>query len=183
MAIITFIIVTDKTFLSLCAVALVFAHEMGHVVAAKILKTPIHEINFCAMSIDIQKPPNYYQKSFIQKMAIILSGCIFNLFIFIILSGIYMISENKFIILAALQSLAIGAVNILPIESLDGGEAVNLILGRHLNYERAQRISSILSLIFLMCLAFLGIFLIIKSGRNVSVVLLALYLIFQKYFI
>ncbi len=182
-AVLTFIIVTDKTLLSLCAVSLIFAHEFGHILSAKILKMPINEINFGAMSIDIAKPKIYYQKSFAQKMIIILSGFIFNLFIFIILSWVYVITKSEIIILVAFQSLVIGAINILPIESLDGGEAVNLILSRFFGYEKAKKISGVLSIIFLVPIIVFGIFLIAKSWRNMSVGMLALYLIFEKYFI
>lgn len=182
MAVLTLIIVTDKTFLSLWAFALIFAHEAGHIISAKILNVPINEINFGAASIDIPKSPVYYRKSFVGKMIIILSGFIFNLLIFIILSGIYIITENKFVILIALQSLVIGVINILPIESLDGGEAVNLVLRRFLSYENSKIISGILSIVFLMMIAFLGIFLMIKSSHSISIVFLAIYLIAEKYF-
>ena len=179
----TFIIITDKTYLSLCAVVLIFAHELGHILSARILKVPIREINFGAMSIDIPKPLVYYKKSFAQKMIIILSGFIFNLFIFIILLWIYVITKKEFIILLAVQSFAIGLVNLLPIESLDGGEAANLILSRFFSYEKSKKISNMLSLIFLVPAVVFGIFLIAKSWRNVSLVMLVLYLIFEKYFV
>lgn len=179
----TFIIITDKTYLSLCAVALILAHELGHIISAKILKIPIRKINFGAMSIDIEKPLVYYKKSFTQKMIIILSGFIFNLFLFIILSGIYIITKNEFIILVAAQSLVIGLVNLLPIESLDGGEAANLILSRFFSYEKSKKISTMLSLIFLVPAVVFGIFLIAKSWQNASLVMLVLYLIFEKYFV
>lgn len=181
-AVLTFITVTDKTFLSLCAVALIFAHEMGHIISAKILKTPIYEINFGPVNVDILKPQAYYSKSFFQKMIIILSGFISNLIIFIILSGIYIITKNKFLMLVALQSFIIGMINILPIESLDGGEAVGLILHKFFSYENAKKISNVLSLVFLVPATFFGIFLGIKSRHNISVIMLALYLIFEKYF-
>ncbi len=182
MAVFALIIIADKTFLSLWAFALMFAHEAGHIVSAKIFKVPINEVNLGAVSIDIPKSPIYYRKSFVEKMIIILSGSIFNLLIFIVLLGIYMITENKFVILIALQSLIIGAISILPIESLDGGEAINLVLRRFLSYENSKRISNILSVIFLMIIAFLGILLMIKSRYNISVVLLAVYLVAEKYF-
>lgn len=181
-AVLTFIVVTDKTFLSLCAVALIFAHEMGHIISAKILKVPINEINFGLVSIDIRKPLHYYQKSFAQKMIIILGGFICNLFIFITLSGIYIFTENKLIILMAIQSLVIGIVNILPIESLDGGEAVSLVLQKFLSHEKANKIKNILSLIFLLPISLFGIYLIIY-WHNISIIFFVLYLIFERYFI
>lgn len=156
---------------------------MGHIISAKILNVPVNEISFGAMSIDIPKSSIYYQKNFKQKMIIILSGFAFNLLIFVILLGVYVITKNKFIILIALQSFVIGATNILPIESLDGGEAVNLVLQRFLSYEKSKKISDMLSWIFLTFIIFLGIFLVMKSWYNVSVILLALYLIFEKYFV
>lgn len=182
-AVLTFITITDKTLLSLCAVCLIFAHEIGHIVSARILKVPVSEINFGAMSIDIEKPQIYCQKSFDQKIIITLSGFIFNLFIFIILSWVYIITKSEIIILIAFQSLIIGTINILPIESLDGGEAVNLILSRFFSYEKAKKISSVLSIVFLVPVIVLGFFLIAKSWRNMSVVMLAVYLIFEKYFV
>ncbi|MDO4199768.1 MAG: site-2 protease family protein [Clostridia bacterium] len=102
--------------------------------------------------------------------------------IFIILSGIYIITKNKFLMLVALQSFIIGMINILPIESLDGGEAVGLILHKFFSYENAKKISNVLSLVFLVPATFFGIFLGIKSRHNISVIMLALYLIFEKYF-
>lgn len=181
-AVLTFIIITDRAYLSLCAVALILAHELGHIISARILKIPICEINFGAMSIDIEKPLVYHKKSFMQKMIIILSGFIFNLFLFIILSGIYIITKNEFIISVAVQSLVIGLVNLLPIESLDGGEAVDLLLGELVGYEKSKKISRMLSQVFLVSASVFGIFSVISSWQNVSFVMLVLYLIFENYF-
>lgn len=169
--------------MSLCGVALVLAHEFGHIISAKVLKIPIYEINFGGMSIDILKSPTYYQKSFYQKIILILSGTFLNFFIFMVLLGIYLITRNKFVIMVALQSFTIGVINILPIESLDGGEALKLVLQRYVNCKKVKKISDALSLAFLIPVAFLGIFLIIKTGRNISIILLFIYLIFEKYFI
>ena len=116
-------------------------------------------------------------------MIVTLSGSVLNFLMFTILILIYLITKNKFLILLAIQSFAIGTINILPIESLDGGEALKLILSRFLSYDEGKKIIDVISLIFLVSVAFIGVFLVIKSGRNISIILLVLYLIFEKYFI
>lgn len=178
----TFIIITDKTFLSICAVGLIFAHELGHIILARILNVPIREINFGAMSIDICKSQIYYEKSFLKKIFLVLGGCIFNFCIYLVLYMIYLATRKIIFMYISVQSLCIGIINILPIESLDGGEVVNLILHRFFGYESAKRISNVISIIFLVPIIFLGIFLVIKSWHNMSVIMLAIYLIFEKYF-
>ena len=161
---------------------LILAHELGHIISVKILRVPIYEINFGAMSIDIPKPPLYHRKSFNHKMVIILSGSGLNFLIFMFFAGIYIITGKEFMALIAFQSLVIGVINILPIESLDGGEALNLVLHRYFSRESSKKISNILSLIFLVAVSFLGVFLVIKARHNISIIMFVIYLIFEKYF-
>lgn len=150
--------------------------------ASVILNMRINEISFGIANIDICKPLDYEIRKFPEKIFLILGGSVFNFLAFLILWVIYSCTKDlKFMYIAA-QSAAIAVLNMLPVKSLDGGELLNLFMERYYkDFEYGKKLCDFVSWIFLFLLAILGLFIIIKFGYGFSVILLILYLIYQKY--
>ena len=69
--------------------------------------------------------------------------------------------------------------NALPIGSLDGGQALSLILCRYLSIEKALLAADIISVLTLIPLTAFGFLVLMKTGYNFSVLLAAIYLAAQ----
>lgn len=182
MAVVTLAVVADKTGYAVWGILLIAAHEIGHLAAGILMNYEFKEINFGLASIDICEASEYRPKSYVSEILIVVSGCAVNFVISLILWIMYILTRNTRCIYIALQSLAIGMINIMPVHSLDGGKLAVLISHRYLDYKIAAKVCNILSLIFLIPLIFLGIILLAKSRYNFSVILLVIYLVFEKYF-
>lgn len=178
----TFIAVTDNTLFTVYGLLLVIAHEFGHILASVILNMRISEINFGVANIDICKPKEYHIGKRWKKTILILGGCIVNTVIFLILWLLFLWTKNLMFLYISIQSIGIAVLNMLPIESLDGGELLNLIFERFFeNTEFSKRICNFMSWLFLMVLLSTGIFTVIKFKCGFSVIILIFYLIYQKY--
>ena len=70
----------------------------------------------------------------------------------------------------------LAAVNLLPIEPLDGGRALYYALLRHREPPAAQKISRLISLLFLFPLAAVSVWLLLATGYNFSLLLIVVYL-------
>lgn len=78
--------------------------------------------------------------------------------------------------------LTLGLFNLLPVEGLDGGEALYRLLCSFINERCAHRFVRWLSVMILLPVTSLGFFLLFQSGSNVSLMILSLYLIFLLIF-
>ena len=181
-ALLAFVAVTDKTMFAVCGLVLIAAHELGHIFAAIALKMQIREINFGVANIDISKPQDYEARKLSEKAVLILGGCIFNFLIFLVLWLIYLRTGKSEVLYIAMQSFAIAVLSIFPVESLDGGELLDLFTEKFCkDFRRAKKICSFVSWIFLFLLTALGILIIVECRCGFSVILLILYLVYQKY--
>ncbi len=73
------------------------------------------------------------------------------------------------------SNLALGLLHSLPIEPLDGGLALRSAAGQVLGWERAGRLSRIVSAILLLPLAALGFLILLRTRYNFSLLALSLY--------
>ncbi len=150
-------------------------HETGHIVMIsffrgmpdKIIVNPF-EIKICS---DIT------MLSVFQDVIITSSGVIAN-FIFAIISfalNIFFntVMFNEFFIV----SLLIGFINILPIESFDGGQLLRIFLANFFSKKTISAIMFIISLIFVVPIIYFGISFLFLSKYNFSLLFIAIYIL------
>ena len=76
-----------------------------------------------------------------------------------------------------LVHMIIGGFHLLPISSLDGGEALYSLLCCRMTEEKAHRVLLWLSIMVLLPLSAVGFFLLFDTGYNISLLVLTVYLI------
>lgn len=67
-------------------------------------------------------------------------------------------------------------MNFIPISSLDGGQIFSMFLRRFFDDFRTKQISFVVSVMFIIPMMTLGFYMFIKSGINISMIVLAIYL-------
>ncbi len=64
----------------------------------------------------------------------------------------------------------------MPVSTLDGGQAINIILNKFISEEKSVIILNILTVIFAIPIFTLGIIVLFNTGYNFSFLLLGVYL-------
>lgn len=186
----------DFYFVSLCVILIIYSkndfiisfilsslHEIGHISLIRLYKIPIKEINITPSSVGIVQETS--SLNYKKELYILLAGPLMNLLLFLIFLGIYFCSNIMLFKNIYLQSLLIGFINLIPISTLDGGRIFHIFLKRHFELQEAERISFIVSIIFIIPLMISGFLILIRSNFNISILLLSLYLcyflIFQNW--
>lgn len=82
---------------------------------------------------------------------------------------------------AALVHAVLALLHVLPVTSLDGGEALYALLCCRLSEERADRVLLVCSAVLLFPLAFLGFWVMLRGNGNFSLLLLSIYLILRMF--
>jgi stage IV sporulation protein FB len=170
------ILVLDHTGLTIFALLCAAFHEMGHIVTISALKVPVCEINFKLFGINI-KLRNNIMLGFKQEILIALSGCIANAVLCI--GALIAINLNFYSFYANyifVFSLILAGFNIIPITPLDGGRALSAFLCVHFQYNTVEKITNVLSFIFIVPLGAMGVILLFKTGYNFSLIAAAIYL-------
>ena len=172
----TLILVLDYTGMAFCCVLSAFCHELGHILAIGYFKAPIKEINLSAFDINI-KDLKKYQRPFKAEIIITLSGVFVNYVLFLLAIMLYNSSNLYIIKYFAMANLSLGIFNTLPVETLDGGNALQLILQRNFSDKAVYVITLITSLICVIPIGILGFLVLLRSPYNFTILGSALYLV------
>lgn len=166
------------TFIALFAAAL---HELGHILAAKICK-----IELTSLSLDLfgaRIDTGMRLCSYRDEIILCLSGPLVNILFSVVAFSIsHYVFENEYIVFFAAASLALGALNLLPIKSFDGGRILTCLLDRILNIYTSERILTLLSFMCCFSLWCFSVYLMITVGSSLSLFVFSVSL-FSKIFI
>jgi stage IV sporulation protein FB len=174
-AVMTLVVLYDSSLSVTACFISVLIHEMGHILVMAVFGKKPERIKLTLFDFAIVSS----SKGLLdlrREMAVILAGVCANftaaLFGWVICS--YGVSEfaEKFMN----TNLSLAFFNIMPIESLDGGQAFTRLLCSRIRTEKAFLISDIVSVIFIVPLGTLGFIVLIRTGYNFSVLLTAVYL-------
>lgn len=168
------IIDTDSGF-AWCLLAATI-HEYGHIWAMKILGCRNCTIRLSGFGIKLIRKEGIFGSNF-QEIICSLAGPLVNFLCFALLYAIgKAFSVWEHIIPFAQMNLALGLFNILPIFPLDGGKIVAVMLSMFCSDGQSLKFSELISALFLMPIATIGILVAIKTKYNFSLLILVVYL-------
>ena len=78
---------------------------------------------------------------------------------------------------AALPHLALGVFNLLPIMSLDGGHLLEIMMDKRFSPRTIAVTLRVTTLVFLLPLMTAGLYVLLNSGYNYSLLIISIYLI------
>lgn len=148
----------------------VLFHEAAHIGMMLFFHVSPKTVSFsalgCRVVLDPAVPLTYFQNALVS-----LAGPAANLAAFGVMV-LWGFSDHEF----PLSCLVLGAFHLLPIEPLDGGLALRALLCCFLGKARAEKISFLISLLFLLPLAILGFLILLHTRYNFSLLAFSLYL-------
>lgn len=158
-----------------------FLHECGHLTAMFLLGGAPERITFGVFNIDIVDQ-NRTKRGYRQDLIILLVGPAVNLILFVLLYAVSYLMPGVDLLFAASAHLLIGLFNLLPVESLDGGQILYALLCEKVSPEKASKWVEIVSFFALLPVAAAGFVVLLQSKYNFSLLLASCYLIGQLLF-
>lgn len=161
----------DKTgSAALCLYAALF-HESAHIAATGALGFRPRTLTFGAFGMRMELPPLSYKATALVALA----GPCCNLAV-AALSAVCGAEKS------VLVNTALGGFNLLPLSPLDGGQALFSLLAPRLGEERAARVVNVTGAAAGIPLFAAAWWTFFKTGYNVSLLVLCVYLLFLVFF-
>ena len=128
--------------------SIIIIHELGHFIAAKINKLNVEKIIVYPYG-GLVKMNNLINTSINKDLLVAISGIIFQLIYFLIITVLYKqgLIRDYIYELFNMYNKTILAFNILPIHPLDGSKILNLLLSKIIPYDKANKLNIFVSLI------------------------------------
>ena len=157
-------LLADKSGIAAMSILAAALHEVGHLIAARFLKIPIRamRLDLLGARIDVKGRILSYGEEWLLCMAGPLSSLAFSLV------GSLFWSHSKLAVAFSCASLLLGLLNLLPIQTFDGGRMLECAL---LSFTTPQKVGSILrgcTFLFLWLLWAFSAYLMIKIADGIS---------------
>ena len=157
--------------LNIIAIPIIAAaiHEAGHLLCASVLSIPLKRIKLNIFGAAIETDP--LSCTYLKEALLTLSGPLFNVLTAIIILAAIRgrlydapISVRYFFV----SSISLAFINMLPIDSFDGGRLLSCMLISKYSPNSVYKIIEYLSLLFVFILWSFSIYLLIKTGSSLS---------------
>lgn len=144
-----------------------FLHELAHLIACSILKEKIAYIRIAPYGMNLKTG---MVKNEFHKIIISVAGPF--------ASMIFMLVSTDKIFFAS--NLALFLINLLPALPLDGGEFLKSVLNCRIGYINSHKIMTIFSKVIGIALSFSGIFLLVMTKFNFSLLIIGVFLLYNQ---
>ena len=171
-AVITVMLATDRTGLVLPALFAVFMHEIGHLFAMWVAECAPKQIRLIPASVQIVRG---LPKRKGGELTVALCGPAANIILFITLYINYASFGNETSLYYALLNLVIGVFNLLPMNGLDGGTVLYLMLCRKHEIYRAALIMRIITAVSAAAVLVTAVLMAINGKINISLFIIGIY--------
>lgn len=174
-ALLTFSVVSSvdgQDILLLCLIS-ASLHEAGHLILICKSKGKPRGINIYPSEIQIIS--NSVNLSLKEDILITLAGVFTNFILSAVFYFIFLLYNLRLFYDFSVCNLIMGIFNILPIESLDGGQLLRMLISTRLPPKTVDTIFNILSAIFIIPIAVLGILVLFVSKNNFSLIFIIIY--------
>ncbi len=173
-AVLTFMLLIDKTGLCFLCVFSFFVHEAGHLFACFLFESQPKSIKLVPASILITRS---FERRKSGEILIALFGPLASLLTALTFFLNFRLTKNMTALNLSLINFIIFAFNLLPVNGLDGGTVLREIIKRKKGERKAQKTLFFLSLIIGVLTVFAAAYLCIGKRVNVSLLLLGVYFI------
>lgn len=146
----------------------VIIHESGHLIFMYLLGIIPSGIEIRPFNITIIEKQRYKSPLYID-IIITSAGPLFNFLL-------YICCFNNFLSFAYVN-LLLGLFNLLPAAALDGGQILYLLLTKIFSREKSAKIIDITTILVSLPIFFIGLFVLLNSKYNFSLLFIGLYLI------
>lgn len=180
---ITFLIASETSYL-LPTVIAVALHELGHIIAARILKIRISSLEITILGARMETVGEIsYKKEFLFA----LGGPLFGALTFAVCYPLRSLPNvfpplSDFFLFLSLISLALALFNLIPLPSLDGSRLIKCLLKHLLPLDTAERIMRIIGFFSLFTLWLFSAYLVIKTSGGLEMLIFCA-IFFAKSFI
>lgn len=154
----------DDGYNALMSLVSISAHELAHIACLLAFGGSVKHMRFSLVEMNIKA--NEDRLNNLQKFTVAIAGPLVNIILFLISINEY----KKF----AMVNLVIACFQLLPIESLDGDKALEMM---GISSKVRQRLSLVLAFAF----ALIGFYLLLKTKYNFSVLAISLYLLHNSF--
>lgn len=158
-----------------CGAIAAILHECGHL-AAMLLVPGGHvervSIGACGVRMTAR-----LRGQFEGWIPVCIAGAAVNLFLAALFMPIAMVTKSHFLSVFASANICLGAVNLLPVEPLDGGQLLRAVMLRCVRPETADNICFALSVITLIPVICAGLWLLMGTRFNFSLLILGMWLL------
>jgi len=174
-AIMTLILIFDKQQSMIVSLAAALIHETGHIWAMHICRSKPQKIIIKIFDIQIVDC-NRVMRSIKSDIFIVISGIIINIISCILFFGLFYLLKKQILYKLAYANLFVGLFNALPAATLDGGQAVYLMIARKFSANTASLVIDILTVITIIPVGISGILVLLNSKYNFSLLFISIYL-------
>lgn len=175
-ALMTAVIIFDTTMsIIVCFIAIIL-HESGHLIALRHYNSFPEKIKLTLFDIAIIDNKKY-SRSTKDELVVVLAGVLINFISALIFYILFQYFDLNFFKNMYISNLSLGIFNILPIDTLDGGQALFLIISMKFSIHCSMIILDIISFIILVPVACIGFLILLQSKYNFTLLLTSLYLI------
>ena len=131
-------------------------HELGHLAVMGIKGVPVKKVLFYGAGIKIIPDKSFDYADFRTELPVLIAGSLAN---FTAAAGLWLCDDLQLKLFAVINAV-IGAFNLLPVQSLDGGKIIVSVIRRLCDYDRAcqlegwlKRINGVLIIAVLIAFA------------------------------
>ncbi len=158
----------DRSGMMLGGMLSALLHESGHLIAMTVIpRQHPKEISITPFGLKIQ---NNSMAEFARGRVVVLAaGSAVN---FILAASLIKLSPQL-----ASMNFVLGAMNLLPVESFDGGGILKHILSSFMSEKSAEIAVTAVSLIILSVLAFIGVYILFRTKYNFTLLGMSLWLL------
>ena len=176
-SIVTLMLACDKTGLCLWSFLSTLFHELGHIILYFVFHQVPAQIDFGIFGIRIIQKDSV-SLSCNQDIQIAAAGPLVNFFIFLLLFFIVKIHliKNDIMIMVAWLNFMLGLINCMPIEALDGGKILFLIIAQKKGVLFSEKMIHFISILLLCPLILLGLYFGIFKKNNPTILIMCVYL-------
>lgn len=147
-------------------------HELGHFAAARFLK--VRPTSFSVVPFGMRIELDFSKISYKNQAVIALTGPLFNLIVWALSLIVARVSYHPLISFFAAANFFLALLNLVPAYPLDGGRITESLLLLKFEISAAKKVSEAVTLVFLLLLLSSGVYLLVSSGYNFSLILISL---------